>query len=53
MQMEPEKRERVINAALMEFRHGFEHTSTDAIVREAGISKGLLYHYFGTNTRLK
>jgi AcrR family transcriptional regulator len=52
MHMQPEKRERVINAALTEFRHGFEHTSTDAIVREAGISKGLLYHYFGTKEGL-
>jgi AcrR family transcriptional regulator len=52
MQMEPEKRDRVINAALTVFRHGYEHTSTDDIVREAGISKGLLYHYFGTKDGL-
>jgi AcrR family transcriptional regulator len=52
MQMEPEKRDRVINAALTVFRHGYEHTSTDDIVREAGISKGLLYHYFGTKKGL-
>jgi AcrR family transcriptional regulator len=52
MQMEPEKRDRVINAALVVFRHGYEHTSTDDIVREAGISKGLLYHYFGTKKEL-
>jgi AcrR family transcriptional regulator len=50
--MEPEKRDRVINAALTVFRHGYEHTSTDDIVREAGISKGLLYHYFGTKEGL-
>jgi AcrR family transcriptional regulator len=52
MQMEPEKRDRVINAALTVFRHGYGHTSTDDIVREAGISKGLLYHYFGTKEGL-
>jgi AcrR family transcriptional regulator len=52
MQMEPEKRDRIINAALAVFRHGYEHTSTDDIVREAGISKGLLYHYFGTKEGL-
>jgi AcrR family transcriptional regulator len=52
MGMEPEKRDRVINAALSVFRHGYEHTSTDDIVREAGISKGLLYHYFGTKEGL-
>jgi AcrR family transcriptional regulator len=52
MQMEPEKRDRIINAALTVFRHGYGHTSTDDIVREAGISKGLLYHYFGTKEGL-
>ncbi|MCL2004353.1 MAG: TetR/AcrR family transcriptional regulator [Oscillospiraceae bacterium] len=52
MQMDAGKRERVINAALVEFRNGFGHSSTDAIVREAGISKGLLYHYFGTKEGL-
>jgi AcrR family transcriptional regulator len=52
MHMEPEKRDRVVNAALEEFRHGQEHTSTDAIVRKAGISKGLLFHYFGTKEGL-
>jgi AcrR family transcriptional regulator len=50
--MEPEKRDRVINAALTVFRHGYAHTSTDDIVREAGISKGLLFHYFGTKEGL-
>ena len=52
MKLEPEKRDRIINAALTVFRHGYEHTSTDDIVREAGISKGLLYHYFGTKEGL-
>ena len=26
--------------------NGYEHASTDEIVKEAGISKGLLFHYF-------
>ena len=26
--------------------YGYEHASTDEIVKEAGISKGLLFHYF-------
>ncbi|MCL2361019.1 MAG: TetR/AcrR family transcriptional regulator [Defluviitaleaceae bacterium] len=50
--LEPEKRERIINAAMTEFLHGFKKASTDNIVREAGISKGLLFHYFGTKERL-
>lgn len=47
-----EKRERIINAAMKEFLAGYKKASTDNIVREAGISKGLLFHYFGTKERL-
>jgi len=47
-----EKRLRVINAAMKEFRAGYKKASTDNIVRDAGISKGLLFHYFGTKERL-
>lgn len=37
----------MINAALKVFAlHGYRHASTDDIVKEAGISKGLLFHYF-------
>jgi len=50
--LEPEKQERILNAAMTEFLHGFKKASTDNIVREAGISKGLLFHYFGTKERL-
>lgn len=52
MAMEEEKRERVINAALKEFSKGFIAASTDTIVNEAGISKGLLFHYFGSKRGL-
>ncbi len=42
-----EKQDRMINAALKVFAlQGFKHASTDDIVREAAISKGLLFHYF-------
>ena len=45
--MDPEKRDRIINAALEEFgKHEFEKASTNTIVKNAGISKGLLFHYF-------
>jgi len=47
-----EKRERIINAAMKEFLVGYKNASTDNIVREAGISKGLLFHYFGTKEQL-
>ncbi len=37
----------MINAALKVFAlRGYRHASTDDIVREAAISKGLLFHYF-------
>ena len=52
MSMEIEKRDRVINAAMKEFNKGFKKASTDVIVREAGISKGLLFHYFGNKENL-
>ena len=45
--LKKEKQDRMINAALKVFAlKGYEHASTDDIVREAGISKGLLFHYF-------
>jgi len=50
--LEKDRRERIINAAMTEFLAGFKKASTDNIVREAGISKGLLFHYFGTKERL-
>lgn len=45
--LKKEKQDRMINAALKVFAmNGYAHASTDDIVREAGISKGLLFHYF-------
>lgn len=52
MSLEPAKRDRIINAAMSEFRYGYAKASTDAIVQKAGISKGLLFHYFGTKEGL-
>lgn len=52
MTMEAEKRERVITAALKEFTNGYTAANTDVIVKEAGISKGLLFHYFGSKRGL-
>ena len=45
--LKKEKQDRMINAALKIFaQNGYAHASTDDIVKEAGISKGLLFHYF-------
>ena len=42
-----EKQDRMINAGLKVFaKSGYRHATTDDIVKEAGISKGLLFHYF-------
>jgi len=52
MAMESEKRDRIINAAMLEFSKGYKNASTDEIVKKAGISKGLLFHYFGSKEKL-
>ncbi|RKI91515.1 TetR/AcrR family transcriptional regulator [Parablautia intestinalis] len=45
--LKKEKQDRMVNAALKVFAiNGYGHASTDDIVKEAGISKGLLFHYF-------
>lgn len=47
------KQDRMINAALRIFaENGYRHASTDVIVKEAGISKGLLFHYFNNKIGL-
>lgn len=50
--MDAEKRQRILNASMEEFSKGFSAASTDNIVKKAGISKGLLFHYFGTKRDL-
>lgn len=45
--LKKEKQDRMINAALKVFAlQGYRHASTDDMVKEASISKGLLFHYF-------
>ncbi len=53
LRLEPEKQRRIINAALSEFAaKGYRQASTDDIVAKAGISKGSLFHYFGSKKNL-
>ena len=48
-----EKRDNIINSAMKEFsKNSFQKASTNVIVEDAGISKGLLFHYFGTKDNL-
>lgn len=45
--LKKDKQDRMINAALKVFAlNGYQHASTDDMVAEARISKGLLFHYF-------
>lgn len=53
MSIDQEKRDRVINAAFEVFsKNRFQKASTNAIVEKAGISKGLLFHYFKSKQAL-
>lgn len=53
LNIDTEKQERIMNAAIKEFaQKGYDHASTNKMVQEAGISKGLLFHYFGNKKQL-
>lgn len=46
-------RDRILESALRLFAdHGYERTSIRMIAREAGISQGLMYNYFGSKEAL-
>lgn len=48
-----EKREKIFQASLEVFAEkGYESASTNDIVKRAGISKGILFHYFGNKMNL-
>lgn len=48
-----EKQRHIIDSAMQVFaRHGYHKASTNEIVKLAGISKGLLFHYFGSKPGL-
>lgn len=53
LNLDSEKQNRILNAAINEFAEkGYENASTNEIVKEAGISKGLLFHYFKNKNQL-
>lgn len=48
-----EKKKRIIDVCVEEFsQNGYENSSTNNIVKNAGISKGILFHYFGNKKNL-
>ena len=51
-QMPSAKRDAMLNAAMQELQKGYREAGTDRITAAAGISKGLLFHYFGPKEHL-
>lgn len=52
-EIKTDKQERILNAAIKVFAiNGYRKASTDLIVKEASISKGLLFHYFDNKISL-
>jgi AcrR family transcriptional regulator len=53
LNLDHEKQERIINAAMKEFaQKGYKNASTNEIVKEANIGKGMLFHYFNSKKDL-
>ncbi len=50
---ENSKKDKIIEASLAEFaEYGYDKASTDRISTKAGVSKGLIFHYFGSKDNL-
>lgn len=53
LNLTPDRQEQIRTACVMEFASlGYSKASTNTMCREAGISKGLLFHYFGSKKAL-
>ena len=53
LELEPLRRNAILNAALKEFAaKGYSEASTNVIAKEAGISKGLMFHYVSSKKNL-
>ncbi len=51
--MEDSKKENILSACIEEFaEHGYERANTNRICASAGVSKGLIFHYFGSKQQL-
>ncbi|MFV0396085.1 MAG: TetR/AcrR family transcriptional regulator [Coprobacillaceae bacterium] len=51
--LEEERKITILNSALKEFSiKGYDKASTNVIAKEAGISKGLMFHYVGSKQEL-
>lgn len=48
-----DRQEEILNACINEFaKNGYQNASTNQIVKQAGISKGTLFNYFGSKKEL-
>ena len=53
LKLNPDKKERILEAAYNEFSiNTYENASTNRIVKEAGIGKGMLFFYFNSKKDL-
>ncbi|NLY53777.1 MAG: TetR/AcrR family transcriptional regulator [Firmicutes bacterium] len=51
--MDAEKQKQILDAVIKEFaQHGYSNASTNRMVQEAGISKGMLFYYFKNKEEL-
>ncbi|WKF84305.1 TetR/AcrR family transcriptional regulator [Lacticaseibacillus pantheris] len=51
--IDPEKSARIIDVAMHAFaQHGYRDTNTEQIAERAGVSKGLIFHYFQSKANL-
>jgi len=48
-----DKKQRILEACILEFAEkGYERASTNTMIKDAQISKGILFHYFGNKKSL-
>lgn len=48
-----DKKQRILEACILEFADkGYERASTNVIIKNANVSKGILFHYFGNKKSL-
>lgn len=53
LNLKEEKKEKILEASITEFADkGYNNASTNEIVKHAGISKGILFHYFKNKKNL-
>ena len=51
--IDEDKQQRIVEAAMLEFsKYGYQKTSTEQVAKAAGISKSMIFHYFGSKALL-